>query len=147
MNFPAMRFVPKLASLKSFFFNTATLTAATIGVAVALFALAPPLLEEIELNWLNLRFQARGPIKPGPAVVLAAIDEKSLAAEGRWPWPRSRIAALVDALSLGGSGGVIVMDLQGRPSFAMTSSGMYRGAVSDGAAAGVAIYGDEDLRP
>ncbi|MDP3368965.1 MAG: isoaspartyl peptidase/L-asparaginase [Brevundimonas sp.] len=56
-------------------------------------------------------------------------------------------AEVDDALSLGGSGGVIVMDLQGRPSFAMTSSGMYRGAVSDDEAAGVAIYGDEDLRP
>ncbi|MDP1911946.1 isoaspartyl peptidase/L-asparaginase family protein [Brevundimonas sp.] len=56
-------------------------------------------------------------------------------------------AEVDDALSLGGSGGVIVMDLQGRPSFAMTSSGMYRGAVSDSGAAGVAIYGDEDLRP
>ncbi|MDP1777458.1 MAG: isoaspartyl peptidase/L-asparaginase [Brevundimonas sp.] len=56
-------------------------------------------------------------------------------------------AEVDDALSLGGSGGVIVMDLQGQPSFAMTSSGMYRGAVSDSRAAGVAIYGDEDLRP
>ena len=56
-------------------------------------------------------------------------------------------AEVDDALSLGGSGGVIVMDLQGRPRFAMTSSGMYRGAVSDGEPAGVAIYGDEDLRP
>ena len=56
-------------------------------------------------------------------------------------------AEVDDALALGGSGGVIVMDLQGRPSFAMTSSGMYRGAVSGGAPAGVAIYGDEDLHP
>ncbi|MGZ9100846.1 MAG: isoaspartyl peptidase/L-asparaginase family protein [Brevundimonas sp.] len=56
-------------------------------------------------------------------------------------------AEVDDALALGGSGGVIVMDLQGRPRFAMTSSGMYRGAVSAGEAAGVAIYGDEDLRP
>jgi beta-aspartyl-peptidase (threonine type) len=55
-------------------------------------------------------------------------------------------AEVDDALSLGGSGGVIVMDLQGRPSFAMTSSGMYRGAVSVGAPAAVAIYGDEALR-
>jgi beta-aspartyl-peptidase (threonine type) len=38
------------------------------------------------------------------------------------------------------------MDLQGRPSFAMTTSGMYRGAISSEGAAGVAIYGDEDLR-
>ena len=36
-------------------------------------------------------------------MVLAAIDEKSLEAEGRWPWPRSRIAALVDALSRDGA--------------------------------------------
>jgi beta-aspartyl-peptidase (threonine type) len=39
------------------------------------------------------------------------------------------------------------MDLQGQPRFAMTSSGMYRGAVSAEAPAAVAIYGDEALRP
>jgi beta-aspartyl-peptidase (threonine type) len=61
--------------------------------------------------------------------------------------PAAARAEVDDALSLGGSGGVIVMDLQGRPSFAMTSSGMYRGAVADGGTAGVAIYGDEALRP
>jgi beta-aspartyl-peptidase (threonine type) len=56
-------------------------------------------------------------------------------------------AEVDDALSLGGSGGVIVMDLQGQPSFAMTSSGMYRGTASNVAPAAVAIYGDEALRP
>ncbi|TAJ66363.1 isoaspartyl peptidase/L-asparaginase [Brevundimonas sp.] len=56
-------------------------------------------------------------------------------------------AEVDDALSLGGSGGVIVMDVEGRPSFAMTTSGMYRGSISSDAPAGVAIYGDEDLRP
>lgn len=56
-------------------------------------------------------------------------------------------AEVDDALSLGGSGGVIVMDVQGQPSFAMTSSGMYRGAASSAEAARVAIYGDEALRP
>ena len=56
-------------------------------------------------------------------------------------------AEVDDALSLGGSGGVIVMDVHGRPSFAMTTSGMYRGSISSDGSAGVAIYGDEDLRP
>ena len=56
-------------------------------------------------------------------------------------------AEVDDALALGGSGGVIVMDLQGQPSFAMTSSGMYRGAASNVGPAAVAIYGDEALRP
>jgi len=56
-------------------------------------------------------------------------------------------AEVDDALALGGSGGVIVMATDGRPSFAMTTSGMYRGAVSSGEPARVAIYGDEELRP
>jgi len=31
-------------------------------------------------------------------VVIVDIDEKSLAEQGRWPWPRDRVAALVDEL-------------------------------------------------
>ena len=100
---PFRRLLSRLSFLKSWFFNPTALTAATIAVAAALFALSPAILSDIELNWLDLRFRARGPIAPRPAVVLAAIDEKSLAAEGRWPWPRSRIAALVDALSRDGA--------------------------------------------
>jgi adenylate cyclase len=83
--------------------NPLTLSAATIGLVVALFSSSPTLLEAIELNWLDLRFRARGPLEPGPAVVIAAIDEKSLETEGRWPWPRARVAALVDALSRDGA--------------------------------------------
>ena len=89
--------------LQAVFINTTTLTAATIAAALGLFALAPAALEEVELNWLDLRFRARGAVAPGSAVVIAAIDEKSLATEGRWPWPRNRIAALVDALSADGA--------------------------------------------
>jgi adenylate cyclase len=42
-------------------------------------------------------------VAPSPAVVIAVIDEKSLNAEGRWPWPRSKLAALVDSLSRDGA--------------------------------------------
>ena len=83
--------------------NPIWLTLGTIAVVVSLFAAGTPVLERIELNWLDLRFRTRGPIAPAPIVVLAAIDEKSVEAEGRWPWPRSRIAALVDALSRDGA--------------------------------------------
>ena len=34
---------------------------------------------------------------------MAVIDEESLDAEGRWPWPRSKIAALITALSRDGA--------------------------------------------
>ncbi|HEX6295725.1 MAG TPA: adenylate/guanylate cyclase domain-containing protein [Burkholderiales bacterium] len=97
------RLRPGLLLAKPWLFNPASITTATIGLVAALFAFSPALLEAIELNWLDLRFRARGPLAPGPAVVIAAIDEKSLDAEGRWPWRRSRIAALVDALARDGA--------------------------------------------
>lgn len=62
-----------------------------------------PVLDVIELNLLDFRFRARGAIKPLPTVVLAAIDERSLAVEGRWPWRRSTIAKLVDTLAQDGA--------------------------------------------
>ena len=83
--------------------NPTTLTVATIAWAVGLFWVGTPVLDVIELNLLDLRFRARGPIKPLPTVVLAAIDERSLAVEGRWPWRRSTIAKLVDKLSQDGA--------------------------------------------
>ena len=43
-------------------------------------------------------FNGAGPVKPGPEVVIAAIDEKSIDALGRWPWPRKKLAQLVDKL-------------------------------------------------
>jgi beta-aspartyl-peptidase (threonine type) len=49
--------------------------------------------------------------------------------------------------ALGGSGGVIVLDIGGDVQFAMNTSGRYRGAVSSDEPARVAIYGDEELRP
>ncbi|WP_245162412.1 isoaspartyl peptidase/L-asparaginase family protein [Brevundimonas sp. AJA228-03] len=52
-------------------------------------------------------------------------------------------AEVEDALSLGGYGGVIVMDAQGIPAFAMTTSGMYRGSIGPDAPLTVAIYSDE----
>src|SRR3990167_1054043 len=36
--------------------------------------------------------------KPSTPVAIIDIDDKSLKAVGRWPWPRSKVAELVDAL-------------------------------------------------
>lgn len=43
------------------------------------------------------RFTPRQP--HGNPVTIVAIDEKSLAEIGQWPWPRNRIALLIDAIS------------------------------------------------
>src|SRR2546426_7422426 len=83
--------------------NPASLTLAVVLLVVLLFLSGAPILDLIELKAYDLRFLSRGPRPPSPAVVMAAIDEKSLDAEGRWPWPRSKIAALVDTLSRHGA--------------------------------------------
>src|ERR671923_2218684 len=91
-------------AFKSLFsLNPASLTLGTILVVVVLFVVGIPLLDLIELKTYDLRFVPRGQVPPSPAVVIAVIDEKSLNAEGRWPWPRSKIAALVDILSRDGA--------------------------------------------
>ena len=41
------------------------------------------------------RFMPR-PVSRFPAVIID-IDERSLAAFGRWPWPRTRLAQLIEA--------------------------------------------------
>jgi len=40
--------------------------------------------------------------QPSGQVVIVAIDEKSIRAEGRWPWSHAKMALLVDALARGG---------------------------------------------
>src|SRR5512138_3179500 len=47
---------------------------------------------------------------PSPALVLVGIDDESLAARGQWPWPRYRLAMLLDRLRLAGAE-VVVLDL------------------------------------
>ncbi|HEX6131380.1 MAG TPA: CHASE2 domain-containing protein, partial [Actinomycetota bacterium] len=77
---------------------------AAIGLVLAGLRLAAPTaLEILDFKTLDFRHVVRGPLAPHPAITVVAIDEESLAAIGRWPWPRARIAALVDALSDGGA--------------------------------------------
>ena len=74
----------------------------TIFVLI-LFWYGVAILDLVELKTYDLRLLSRGVRKPSPQVVLAVIDEKSLNAEGRWPWPRAKIARLIDLLSQDGA--------------------------------------------
>ena len=60
----------------------------------------------LELKAYDLKVSARGTHNLSDQVVIVAIDEKSLAQEGRWPWPRTRIADLIDKLSESGSASI-----------------------------------------
>lgn len=83
--------------------NSASLTLGSIALVIILFVSENPLLELIELKTYDLRLRSRGIEQPRSNVVVTAIDEKSLDVEGPWPWPRSRIAKLVEILSRDGA--------------------------------------------
>lgn len=86
--------------LKSFFsIRPATITVVLTLLVLILFLLGIPLLDIVELKTYDLRLLYRGKVNPSQDVVLAVIDEKSLNVEGRWPWPRSRLAKLIEVLS------------------------------------------------
>ncbi|MFI5377634.1 MAG: CHASE2 domain-containing protein, partial [Candidatus Rokuibacteriota bacterium] len=84
---------------------------AVIVVVLALFLWAPDFLQAVEVRLYDLHFKLRG-TQPQTAerVVIAAIDEKSLAALGRWPWPRSLMADLIRKLSADGAK-IIAVDI------------------------------------
>ena len=83
--------------------NPLTLTFCTTLLVAIIFFADVPFFEIMELKTYDLRFRSRGRVEPSPHVVLAVIDEKSLDKLGRWPWPRAKIAALVDTLSRDGA--------------------------------------------
>src|SRR5215471_8189912 len=58
------------------------------------------LLESVELKFYDFCAKFREDTTQKPhEVAIVAIDDNSLAQLGRWPWPRSRIAAMVDKLN------------------------------------------------
>jgi len=85
---------------------------AFLAISLGVFAYISevPFLDIIELKTVDLRFKSRGSIETGSNIVLAVIDEKSVAKEGKWIWPRSKIADLVNKLSEKGAG-VIAFDI------------------------------------
>jgi adenylate cyclase len=79
------------------------ITAGVIILALALFISDFQFLRLVELKTLDLRMVSRGELQPGRETVIATIDEQSLAELGRWPWPRTILARLVDRLKADGA--------------------------------------------
>ena len=88
----------------------------TIGIGLVAFSLvfqlsSHPLIEKLRdrMEWIayDLRLQLTLPQTPEPHenIVIIDIDDRSLAEEGRWPWPREKIALLTEKLT---EAGVIV---------------------------------------
>jgi adenylate cyclase len=75
-------------------------------IALTLLALLPHvfgvvrfnLLDRFENDFYDLRVRMAAVPDRDPRVVIVDIDERSLAAQGQWPWARSKVAALLDRL-------------------------------------------------
>ena len=87
------------------------LTAALLTLAVVVRIVDPEPVARLRLSvfdaYLNLSPRAADPNHP---VRIVDIDEASLARIGQWPWPRTRLAAIVDALHKAGAR-TITLDL------------------------------------
>ena len=86
------------------------IAAGVVILALVVFVWAPDFPGTVETKLYDLQFKLRGVRPPGDQVVIAAIDEASLAALGRWPWPRSVMARLITRLSEAGAK-VIAVDV------------------------------------
>ncbi len=82
---------------------------AALAHASGVWPLAP--LERLQLAIDDMRLRATLPGTRDERIVIVDIDERSLAAVGRWPWPRERIAALADELFGRQQAGVVGFDM------------------------------------
>jgi adenylate cyclase len=71
----------------------------TITLLTLLAYIYPPVwIQNIENLFQNSHFRLRGPVSPGPEILIAKIDEKSIDELGRWPWSRQTMAKLTQKL-------------------------------------------------
>jgi len=74
-------------------------------IAIALFVANIPTIASLELNFLDFRFQIRGPldITESPVIILAIDDQSDESTPDRWPWPRSYFAHVIENLNDAGA--------------------------------------------
>jgi adenylate cyclase len=75
-----------------------TLIPLLLAVLHAVGVLPMGVLQRLDHMIHDARLRATLPNTLEPRIVIVDIDEPSLAEIGRWPWPRDRVAQLVDAL-------------------------------------------------
>ncbi|MBE1043153.1 CHASE2 domain-containing protein, partial [Escherichia coli] len=67
-------------------------------------------------NLLYDRLRNLAPLAVDPRILVVAIDDRSLESLGRWPWPRSDHAELLDRLAAAGARSVLLDVIFSEPS-------------------------------
>ncbi len=85
--------------MKNRWLNSFTIAVFATALSLFIYYLNVDFIGLLEMKAYDLKVTARGERPVSGQVVIVAIDEKSLKKEGRWPWPRSRLARLIDSLT------------------------------------------------
>ena len=75
------------------------LTLVVLGAHTLKLPLAYPLIEGWELKSFDLRSRLRQNLIADSEVAIIAIDEESISRLGVWPWPRGRLAEMVELVA------------------------------------------------
>jgi len=82
---------------------------ALVAAAVAALSLRPPAaVSQLETGLIDVMLRQGAPAASSGRVVIVDVDEKSLGAVGRWPWPRAELARLLAAVRAAGPAAVAV---------------------------------------
>lgn len=90
--------------------NSFTVALCLSLVSLFIYSLDLEFFNLLELKSYDLKVRSRGVRDVTGQVVVLAIDEKSLKEQGRWPWPRARLAKMISRLTESGVA-VIAIDI------------------------------------
>src|SRR5574340_317941 len=72
----------------------------SVFIVIALYYSQNSFLEAFEAKTYDLRFKSlRGAVPPSADIAIIAIDDKSIAELGRFPWTRSQYVRLLERIS------------------------------------------------
>lgn len=74
------------------------------------YLLLPQTFFSLDNRLRDFLFVLRGPLPASSDIVIVDIDDKSLKAEGQWPWSRNKVAELIKTLSKADAG-IIGLDI------------------------------------
>jgi PAS domain S-box-containing protein len=77
-------------------------------IAILLFFLAPAPVRDLDNRVCDALTGWAGPGKQTGRVVVVEIDDKSLALDGRWPWPRELTGRLVKSVAAGNPSEIVL---------------------------------------
>jgi adenylate cyclase len=81
-----------------------------LAVIAELTQVSLPMVDSLDRFLYDSRMRLQPP-KPSSRIIIVDIDEKSLAAQGRWPWSREQVARLTQILARDGGARAIGFDL------------------------------------